>query len=500
MNITAGEIAQVLKEAAGALDGSFIHKVYQTGAQEWTLETRQGDERLWLLISLSPRNGRIHLLQKAPEDTLPLEGFARTLKKTITRRKVLSIRQMGGDRVAHITLGGAGGEMTLAVELMGTVGNMYLFDQEGRVGAKALPRKSRNEPGAIYVLPETHKSKAQDHAALALKPVDGARFPFNLAMERRSEGPAMEEKLGDARAMILSPLRVDLKKMEKLRKKLEGEMAALRGYEGYRKLGDLLKTNYHSIMKGAALVEVDDLFSPGMEKITIALDPAKGPEKNAEAYYKKHRKFEKGAPRIEQELSSLKSKEEPIRKRMEAVKGAETLADLAPFLAREDDATSPGKSVGAKGYGAKGSGARGSGAKGGKKEKESAQYSGPRRFISSEGHTILVGRNDQENDEITFRIANGRDLWLHARDYPGSHVVARLPKGVEPSARTIQEAAMIALKYSKAAKGGKGEVTWCLAKQIKKPKGAPAGKVLVHGAKSVSARIDEEAIQAMKVK
>ncbi|MDH5637865.1 MAG: NFACT family protein [Nitrospinota bacterium] len=485
MSITSGEIALVLEEAAGALDGAFVHKVYQTGAFEWILETRQGEERMWLLISLSARNGRIHLLQKAPEDTLPLEGFARTLKKTVVRKKILSIRQMGEDRVVHITLGGAGGETTLAVEIMGTAGNIYLFDYDGKVGAKALPRKSRNEPGAIYVLPETRKSAGPAHASQEMKPVSGARFPYNLAMERRCEGPAMEEKLGDAKSMILSPMRAELKKMEKLRKKLAGEMTTLQGYEACRKLGDLLKSNYHSIVKGATMVEVDDLFSPEMGKITIPLDPAKGPEKNAEAYYKKHRKFEKGGLRIAQELASLESKEAPIRKRMEEVNSAETLADLVPFLPQGDDAAKPAKNQRTKG---------------GKKEKAAAQYSGPRRFISSEGHTILVGRNDQENDEITFRIANGRDLWLHARDYPGSHVVARLPKGVEPTARTIQEAAMIALKYSKAAKAGKGEVTWCLAKHIKKPKGAPAGKVLVHGAKSVSVRIDEEAIKGMKVK
>ncbi|MDH5476721.1 MAG: NFACT family protein [Nitrospinota bacterium] len=487
MSMTAQEISLALEEAAGALEGAFVHKVHQTGVFEWVLEVRQGDERLWLLISLSARNGRIHLLEKAPEETLPLEGFARTLKKTIVRKKVLSIRQMGQDRVVHITLGGAGGESTLAIEIMGTAGNIYLFDFDGKVGAKALPRKSRNEPGATYTLPDTRNSAGPDHEPEKLQPAQGARYPYNLALEHRSAGPAFEEKLSDAKTMILSPLRGELKKMEKLRKKLAGEMATLQGYENCKKLGDLLKANYHSIAKGAAMVEVDDLFSPGMEKITIPLDPAKGVEKNAEAYYKKHRKFEKGAPRIEEEMATLKSKEEPILRKMEEVNGAETMAQLAPFLPGEEDADRSGKTAQQKG-------------KGGKKEKEQAQYSGPRRFICSEGHTILVGRNDQENDEITFRVANGRDLWLHARDYPGSHVVARMPKGVEPTARTIQEAAMIALKYSKAAKAGKGEVTWCLAKQIKKPKGAPAGKVLVHGAKSVSVRIDEEAIKAMEVK
>jgi predicted ribosome quality control (RQC) complex YloA/Tae2 family protein len=478
--MTAGEIARAIKEAAESLEGAFLQKITQTGAEEWAFELRKGADRLWLLISVSPRNGRIHLTQDAPEETIPMEGFARNLKKTILRRKILTVRQMAGDRVAHIVFGGGGGEMTLAVEIMGTSGNVFLLDHEGKVGAMALARKSRNELGGAYLPPEPH---AQTTPAKPSSPVEidpAEPFPFNFAIERRSAASAMEEKLATAKARATAPIREELKKLERHGKNLEEELVSLKGFAGYRKLADLIMANYHLIAKGSDKLETADLFSPGMEMIIIPLDPAKSVEKNAEAYYKKHRKFEKGSPRIETDVASMAQKRAALRARMEKAQSALSIADLAQFLPREPEGGDrPVRK---------------------KAEKKEKQATGPKRFISSEGHLILVGRNDQENDELTFKIANGRDLWLHARDYPGSHVLVRMPKGVEPTRRTIEEAAMIALNYSKAAKAGKGEVTYTHAKNVKKPKGAPPGKAQVHGEKSIMARIDETAIKAMREK
>ncbi|MDH4183854.1 MAG: NFACT family protein [Nitrospinota bacterium] len=485
MNITAPEIGMAVGELSSALEGAFPHKVFQTGREEWVLEFRKGSDRLWLLFSISARNGRIHLVNSAPASPLPMEGFARTMKKTILRGKLLSIRQVGGDRVVHLIFGG-GGQMTLVVEIMGTAGNAYLLDHEEKVGAMAHPRKGKAELGAVYLPPVRHEHKGPAKEQAPLAPAAGERFPVNRALELRHQGPAMEEKLQDIRALITQPMREEMKKMERHAKNLEEELASLKGFQQYRKLGDLIKANYHAIKKGAQMVEVEDLFSPGMEKIIIPLDPARDVEKNADGYYKKYRKFEKGSPRITGDLAALGDKLAKLRQRMEQVTAADSLDKLAEFLPKEEDeARKPAR-------GAKAAAPRG--------KKEQKRQTGPKQFISSEGHLILVGRNDQENDELTFKIANGRDLWLHARDYPGSHVIARMPKGAEPSRKTLQEAAMIALHYSKAAKAGKGEVTWCLAKDVKKPKGAPPGKVLVHGAKSVAARIDEAAIKAMKEK
>ncbi|HJM82951.1 MAG TPA: carboxylating nicotinate-nucleotide diphosphorylase [Nitrospinota bacterium] len=131
-------------------------------------------------------------------------------------------------------------------------------------------------------------------------------------------------------------------------------------------------------------------------------------------------------------------------------------------------------------------------------KKAKSKDSGPRKFITSDGYLVLVGRNDRENDEITFRKANGRDLWLHASGFPGSHVVVKLPRNTGPSRETVKESAMLALKYSKAAKDGKGKVTYCHVKNVKKTKGMEVGEVLVRGAKSIFVTIDNDKISTMK--
>ncbi|HAP40820.1 MAG TPA: hypothetical protein DCQ94_13835, partial [Nitrospira sp.] len=79
-----------------------------------------------------------------------------------------------------------------------------------------------------------------------------------------------------------------------------------------------------------------------------------------------------------------------------------------------------------------------------------------RRFQSSDGYPIFVGRNARENDELTFGLARSEDLWLHARGTPGSHVIVRLEKGTEPPLETVRDAATLALLYSDLKKSGKG--------------------------------------------
>jgi predicted ribosome quality control (RQC) complex YloA/Tae2 family protein len=137
--------------------------------------------------------------------------------------------------------------------------------------------------------------------------------------------------------------------------------------------------------------------------------------------------------------------------------------------------------------------------KGGKDRQE--QRHGPfRRFTSSDGLEIYVGRNARENDELTFGLAKSDDLWLHARGAPGSHVVVRLEKGNEPPPETIRDAAMLALLYSDLKKSGKGEVTYTRRKWVKKAKGQAPGAVLVTQEKSLHVSLEKKRLDALKVR
>jgi predicted ribosome quality control (RQC) complex YloA/Tae2 family protein len=110
----------------------------------------------------------------------------------------------------------------------------------------------------------------------------------------------------------------------------------------------------------------------------------------------------------------------------------------------------------------------------------------PYRTYVIDGFEVLVGRGDAENDELTFRVAKPRDLWLHvAGGVPGSHVVIKNPDGVDVPGAVIQGAAALAAWHSKARSAGKVAVHYCRASAVKKPRGAPTGQVEISRYKSV---------------
>ena len=134
-----------------------------------------------------------------------------------------------------------------------------------------------------------------------------------------------------------------------------------------------------------------------------------------------------------------------------------------------------------------------------RKQAANEERRGPfRRFISSDGHQIFVGRNARENDELTFGLAKSDDLWLHARGTPGSHVVVRLEKGTDPPPETIRDAATLALLYSDLKKSGKGDVIYTRRKWVKKSKGQAPGAVTVTQEKTMYVTLDKPRLAALK--
>jgi len=109
-----------------------------------------------------------------------------------------------------------------------------------------------------------------------------------------------------------------------------------------------------------------------------------------------------------------------------------------------------------------------------------------RRYRSSDGYEVVVGRSARDNDQLTFKVARPNDLWLHAGDYPGSHVIVRNAKREEVPHRTIIEAAQLAAKFSQASKDSKVTVHYTPRKFISKPKGAAPGLVRMSSFRSIT--------------
>jgi predicted ribosome quality control (RQC) complex YloA/Tae2 family protein len=257
-----------------------------------------------------------------------------------------------------------------------------------------------------------------------------------------------------------------IEKWEKRGKKLKDELSSLQEAQAYKKFGDLILNHLTEIKRGLESIELSDFTTPEHQKVKVALDPSLSPKENALAYYKKYRKAQTGVEKLreiivqtEKEIKNLekividlRGKEKPDYKKIEAkLYSLGLLKSLKPK----------------------------------RKKKKKGRYT-LREFISADGWKILVGRNNRENDFLTFKIARADDLWFHAQNTPGSHVV--LKKGERkkhPTPKTIQQAASLAAYYSKAKTSKKVSVIYTLAKYVKKPKNAPPGLVKVEKMKSI---------------
>ena len=475
MSVAATDISRVIAELEEPLAGAFLNKIVRSGPEDWVFVFRSAGLKLPLLVSLSPANGRIHLTTQAPGTELERGHFTDMLKKHIMGARLASIAQIASDRVVMMSFETAHGLRSVAAEIMGSRGNMFVMDEHGVVMAVALDRKSRLSTGQAYAPPPATPGRNLT-LEMGVDPVPVGEFPFNRELEKRFESDAGAERLAKFKADALAPLRAEMKKTVKRWRDLALEREALLAHSDCKRLADILGANFQLLKKGASSITAPDVYSADGATMEISLDPAKGPVENIQRYYKLHRKFEKGIPRIDAEITAMEIREGELSAKITDI---EKMNDLP-----KTSQTAPSQPQTKQRASAK------------KKEKGEPKFA--RRFVSTDGIEIIVGRTDRENEEITFKLANGRDLWLHARDYPGSHVIARLPKNAEPSQATLREAAMLAIHYSKAAKSGKGEVTYSRAKDVTKPKGAPPGKVYVRGAKAMQVKVEPEKIKEMK--
>jgi predicted ribosome quality control (RQC) complex YloA/Tae2 family protein len=249
-------------------------------------------------------------------------------------------------------------------------------------------------------------------------------------------------------------------------KKLKDELSSLQEAQAYKKFGDLILNHLAEIKRGVESIELSDFTTPEHQKVKVVLEPSLSPKENALAYYKKYRKAQTGFEKLrevivqteneikylEKIVIDLQGKEKPDYKKIET-----KLYSLGLLKTPEPK----------------------------RKQKKKGRYA-LREFTSADGWKILVGRNNRENDFLTFKIAQSDDLWFHAQNTPGSHVV--LKKGERkkhPTPKAIQQAASLAAYYSKAKTSKKVSVIYTLAKYVKKPKNAPPGLVKVEKMKSI---------------
>ena len=238
----------------------------------------------------------------------------------------------------------------------------------------------------------------------------------------------------------------------------EKELTATYDRERLRQLGDIVTANLHKITKGQTLLQAEDFYDEQMKVIDIPLSVTLSPQQNAAKYYKDYTRMKNAEKELTKQMTLAEEDLNYLQSVLEELNRAETEAELEEI--RQE--------------------LQGGGylRPDGKKRLKQAK-SKPMEFTSTDGYTIIVGRNNRQNEELTFKWARRDDLWLHASKVHGSHVIIACG-GTTPPDDTITQAAQLAAYYAETTGGQNIPVDVTHVKQVKKTPGAKPGMVIYH--------------------
>lgn len=279
------------------------------------------------------------------------------------------------------------------------------------------------------------------------------------------------------RQNLITRLGQSLKRLESTRGKLAAERARFADADRHQRYGELLLANLHQAMKDGDEFTVTDFFDPAMPSIRIPAAGKADARDAAELYFKLARKARHGLeaigermPEIEREIAEKTAQRSEIERAVQQ----QELDQIAQMYELEKARAVEPK------------------VRGGSKA-ERTKVAGARCYLSSDGYEILVGRSDRDNDQLTMRVARSFDLWFHAADYPGSHVILRNPQRKTVPHRSIAEAAQLAAKFSQARADARVAVNYCERKYVSKPKGFAPGQVRLSSYKTIMVEPGEPA-------
>jgi len=345
-----------------------------------------------------------------------------------------------------------------------------------------------DDDSSLVILPDIYRHVAGGTVEPFADPNEAADIFFRRRM-RAAAVNELESEIGSA-------LRSRSKRLRRLCANLER---------------DLILANIGSISRGAREAEVEDIFKGDGSRITISLDPALDPPANAERYYKRARKARRALESVKGRLEEVSS-ELDDRRALESVKGrlevvSAELDELAAFEDRQKSARAGGGDLKTLRRLQSELVERGWLTQIQKKKRKVALPPGRRfissdgleivvgrvtppgrRFISSDGLEIVVGRNNKDNEVVTFTVGRDNDFWFHAAGYAGSHVLVRNTSRLQqPPPATLAQAASLAAYYSKARQSRNVQVHWTERRFLKKVKGGAPGKVLLTSYRSTTA-------------
>lgn len=321
-----------------------------------------------------------------------------------------------------------------------------------------------NTPKEFSALPLTHFQNLEKKEYGSISEVLSTYYATRNALVR------IRQKSADLRHIVQTAL-------ERNRKKYELQSGQLKDTENrdlYKVYGELINAYGYQLPEGSKELTALNYYTG--EEITIPLDPVKTPQENAQKYFARYNKQK----RTYEALTELISETGDEIRYLESVESA---LDIALY---EEDLTQIKEELSQAGY-----------IRRRQQKKKAKILSRPLHYVSSDGYHMYVGKNNLQNEELTFHFASGNDWWFHAKGVPGSHVILK-SGGDEVPDRTFEEAGRLAAYYSKNRGNEKAEIDYIEKKHVKKVNGSRPGFVIYHTNYSLVIDSDISGIEEVK--
>lgn len=528
-----------------------IQKINQPFEQELVLQIRSNRKSHRLLLSAHPVFGRIQLTESTFENPAQPSTFIMVLRKYLQGAVIESIEQIENDRIVEITVSnkneiGDHIQATLIIEIMGKHSNILLVDKSSHRILEVIKHIgfSQNSyrtllPGATYIAPPSTEAlnpfmvkdeklfeilQTQELTAKNLQNLfQGLGRDTATELERQllndklatfrnffgqETNPCLTDKsfscvpfssktaenfdslsqlldvyykdkaerdrVKQQASELIRRVENELQKNRQKLKKQEKELLATENAEEFRQKGELLTTFLHQVPNDQDQVILENYYTN--HPITIALDKALTPNQNAQRYFKRYQKLKEAV----KYLTDLIEETKATILYLESVETVLNQAGLDEIAEIREELIQTGFIR--------------------RRQREKIQKrQKPEQYLASDGKTIIyVGRNNLQNEELTFKMARKEELWFHAKDIPGSHVV--ISGNLNPTDEVKTDAAELAAYFSKGRLSNLVQVDMIEVKKLNKPTGGKPGFVTYTGQKTLRVTPDPEKIQSMKIK
>ena len=539
----------MVEELRRELVNGRIQKINQPFEQELVLQIRSNRQSHRLLLSAHPVFGRIQLAQTTFENPAQPSTFIMVLRKYLQGALIESIEQVENDRIVEITVSnkneiGDHIQATLIIEIMGKHSNILLVDKSSHKILEVIKHVgfSQNSyrtllPGSTYIAPpsteslnpftikdeklfeilQTQETTAKNLQTLfqglgrdtanelenilisdklstfrnffnqetkpcltetSFSPVPFANQvgePFTSLsdlLDTYYKDKAERDRVKQQASELIRRVENELQKNRHKLKKQEKELLATDNAEEFRQKGELLTTFLHQVPNDQDQVILDNYYTN--QPITIALDKALTPNQNAQRYFKRYQKLKEAV----KYLTDLIEETKATILYLESVETVLNQAGLEEIAEIREELIQTGFIR--------------------RRQREKIQKrKKPEQYLASDGQTIIyVGRNNLQNEELTFKMARKEELWFHAKDIPGSHVV--ISGNLDPSDEVKTDAAELAAYFSQGRLSNLVQVDMIEVKKLNKPTGGKPGFVTYTGQKTLRVTPDPEKIASMK--